>query len=366
MNTIRQAGFWIIGARSAVSLYIMNCVLCRRLRGNPCGQKMADLPADRLEPAPPFSYSGVDYFGPFSVKEGRKELKRWGVMFTCFASRAVHIETSNSLDTDAFINAYRRFVCRRGPVRTLRCDRGTNFIGGRNELQSAWDEMDHAKISAELLKDSCDWVVIEPNQVANASHFGGVWERMILSARNTLSSILLQHFTQLDDEGLRTFLTEVEATINSRPLTFLDTKSPDELEPLCPSQLLTLKSKVLLPPPGVFVKQDIYCRKRWRRIQYLANQFWTRWRSEFLPTLQARSKWHKEQRNLQINDIVVLIDESLPRCSWPLARVTQVYPSDDGLVRKVQIFVGKTRTTLERPVTKLIMLVPQDEEEPRD
>ena len=92
---------------------------------------MANLPQDRLEPAPPFTFCGVDYFGPWHIKEGRKELKRYGVLFTCLASRAIHLETAKSLETDSFINALRRFLARRGPVQLLRSDQGTNFVGAK-------------------------------------------------------------------------------------------------------------------------------------------------------------------------------------------------------------------------------------------
>jgi hypothetical protein len=207
---------------------------------------MADLPEDRLEPSPPFTFSAVDYFGPFLVKEGRKEMKRWGVLFTCMASRAIHIETANSLDTDSFLNAYHRFVCRRGPVRKLRSDRGSNFIGGKNELDAALDEMKHTKISPELLKENCDWVAFEMN-VPHASHMGGVWERKIGCARKVITALLVQYGDQLDDELLRTLLTEVELIVNSRPLTFLDTESPESMQPLTPNQLLTLKSSHAAP-----------------------------------------------------------------------------------------------------------------------
>jgi hypothetical protein len=90
---------------------------------------MADLPKERLEASPPFTYSAVDYFGPWYIKQGRKEIKRYGVLFTCMSSRAIHLEVSETLETDSFLNAYRRFVCRRGPIRQLRCDCGTNFVG---------------------------------------------------------------------------------------------------------------------------------------------------------------------------------------------------------------------------------------------
>ena len=130
---------------------------------------MADLPRDRLEPTPPFTYVAVDYFGPWTIKEGRRHLKRYGVLFTCMASRAIHIEVSHFLDTDSFLNAYSRFVGRRGPVRQLRCDQGTNFIGARNELQKALSEMDDSKIQRELVKENCDWFNFKTN-VPHASN----------------------------------------------------------------------------------------------------------------------------------------------------------------------------------------------------
>lgn len=143
-NEIRSASYWVIGGSSAVSNHIAQCVKCRKLRGTPQDQKMADLPEDRLEPAPPpFTFSTVYYFGPWYVKEGRRELKRYGVLFTCLSSRAIHLEVSNSLATDSFLNAYRRFVGRRGLVCQLRSDQGTNFIGAMNELQQAVKELNH-------------------------------------------------------------------------------------------------------------------------------------------------------------------------------------------------------------------------------
>ena len=131
---IRTLGFWIIRGRSAVARHLKQCVNCIKLRGSPCTQQMADLPTERMETTEPFICSGYDCFGPFFIKERRSEVKRWGIVFTCLSSRAVHIETLNSMTADSFINAYRRFVNRRGPIRKLMCDNGTNFIGGRGYL----------------------------------------------------------------------------------------------------------------------------------------------------------------------------------------------------------------------------------------
>ncbi|XP_006823753.1 uncharacterized protein LOC102809855 [Saccoglossus kowalevskii] len=319
LNEIRVNGYWILKSRVAVASCFWKCIPCKKLSGKPVIQKMSDLPEDRLAEHPPFTYSGVDYFGPFYTRVGRSDQKRWGVIFTCLTSRAVHIEVAYSLTTDSFLNAYRRFVCRRGTVRSLRCDRGSNFVGAKGELESALAELSNNQIQRELLKDGTDWIEFKFN-VPLASHMSGVWERLIKSVRTALSGILEKQSQQLDDE-LITFLTEAEAIVNSRPLTYLDMSSTDTGEPLTPSQLLTQKSKVILPLPGAFVPQDLYCRKRWRRVQYLANEFWRRWRLEYLPTLQLRQKWQDETLNLIKGDIVLVIEENTPRCQWPRAMV---------------------------------------------
>ena len=119
--------YWIIKANSAVRQPISWCVICRRIKSTLQDQKMADLPKDRLTPAPPFTYVGVDYFGPYVTKEGLKERKRYGALFTCLVSRAVHIEVAHSLDTDSFFHALRRFIARRAQVREIRSDNGNQF-----------------------------------------------------------------------------------------------------------------------------------------------------------------------------------------------------------------------------------------------
>ncbi|XP_043196899.1 uncharacterized protein LOC122381161 [Amphibalanus amphitrite] len=349
-----MSGYWIVKGRSAVGRHIKNCIKCRRLRGTPCSQKMADLPSERVDEAEPFTHSGVDCFGPFFVRERRSEVKRWGILFTCLSSRAIHLETLNSMTADAFINAYRRFTCRRGKVRALYHDRGTNFIGGRGHLEAALSEMDHDNIRRTLLKDNCDWVQFNPI-TPKASHMGGAWERQIRTVRSALSSLLQDLGQQLDDELLRTLLTEAEAVVNSRPLSCVSMNDTSVVEPITPDQLLTLKSKVVLPLPGKFCRPDIYGRQRWRRVQYLANQFWQRWRREFLPSLQERRKWHHPEPNISQDDIVIVVDEDTPRNRWPLARVVDAHTGADGLVRSVRVRIGNSE--YDRPVHKLILLV---------
>ena len=363
MNAIRSQGLWVVGLGNMVSSVIHKCVVCRRYRSAPLGQKMGNLPEDRLEPGPAFTHVGVDYFGPFFITERRREIKRYGVLFTCLTSRAIHLETAPSLDTDAFINALRRFLSIRGPMRTLRCDQGSNFVGGINQLQNAISLVDNEAVKQFLLENSCDYLFNPPH----ASHQGGVWERQIRSVRSVLNVLLGSNGHQLDDDGLRTLMYEVANIVNSRPLSAVG--DPSSPIPLSPNMLLTMKSNVVLPPPGEFCDSDVYSRKRWRRVQHLANAFWERWKKEFVIQLQQRKKWTQSQRNLQIGDIVLLIDESLPRCQWKLGKVTEVFPGSDKLVRKVKLVVGNPNLqskgnqlkTLERPIHKLILVLENEQ-----
>jgi hypothetical protein len=324
---------------------------------------MADLPRERMETTPPFTYCGMDCFGPFYVKDGRREVKRYGLLFTCLCSRAVHIEVLDDMTTDAFINALRALIALRGNVRQLRSDQGTNFVGARREFLEGVKEMDQ-----ECLKKlGCEFVMNPPS----ASHMGGAWERQIRTIRSVLTSILDQASQRLDSSSLRTYLYEVMAIINSRPLTAHLLSDPAGPQPLTPNHILTMKSSIVLPPPGDFVKEDLYLRKRWRKVQHLANEFWSRWKKEYMLNLQERQKWHKTRRNAQVNDIVIVQDDNAPRNEWKLAKITEVYPGEDGHVRKLRLLISESalddqgkrltkQTYLERPIHKTVTLLEAD------
>lgn len=363
MNELRARGYWIIGCSRAVSSCIHRCVTCRRLRGRSLTQKMADLPIERLEATPPFTHCAQDCFGPFIVKEGRRELKRYGLIITCMASRAIHLELLDDMTTDAYINGLRCFIAIRGPVQTMRCDQGSNFVGAAKELQEALKEIKEEQLRKIFEKNQCQFIMNSPH----SSHMGGCWERHIRTIRSILTTMSYQHTGRLDTSTLRTFLYEAMAIINSRPLTPQDLSDPQSV-PLTPNHLIMMKSKVFLTPPGNFVREDVYTRKRWRRAQFLAQEFWRRWKKEYLMTLQSRQKWHREERNIREGDIVILKDDDRVRGDWRLGRVVDVIVDEDKLVRRVKLLmadsalsaVGKrlTRPTiLERPIHKLTLLL---------
>ena len=247
-------------------------------------------------------------------------------------SRAIHIEMLDDLTTNAFIKSLRSFIAIRGNVRQIKCDQGSNFIGTRHKFVDALKEMDQTRLK-EL---GCEFIMNTPS----SSHMGGVWERQIRTIRSVLTSTLDQSDGRLDTASLRTFLYEVMAILNSRPLTTEYLNDPLGPEPLTPNHILTMKSTVILPPPGQFIKEDLYLRKRWRRVQFLANEFWTRWKKEYLLNLQHRQKWSKDRRNARINDIVILQDDIVPRNQWKLANVTEVYPGQDGRVRRFKLLIS--------------------------
>ena len=187
-----------------------------------------------------------------------------------FYSRAVHLETLNYMETDSFINVLRRFINRCGKVRELCSDKGTDFFGAKNELT---DELNYDRIHDYLLKNDCDWIEFNMN-TPKSSHMGGIWERLIRTVRSVLAGLLQELGTQLDDESLLTLFTEAENVINSRPLvvTSEDLSDAESPAPLTPNQLLTMKSTVVLSPPGNFERPDLYSPKRWRRVHLPRNK----------------------------------------------------------------------------------------------
>jgi hypothetical protein len=199
-------------------------------------QKMADLPPERTEMAPPFMNTGLDCFGPFLVKQGRSEVKPYGLIFTCLASRAVHLEVLEDMTTDAFICGLRRFIAIRGNVKSIHCDRGTNFVGAAGELRKARQEMSQDKIVEQMVERNCNFSFNPPS----ASHFGGVWERLIHTVRQVLSGLLLEHGDRLTSDTLSTLFYKVAGIINNRPLCVNQLGDPNACEPLTPNHLLTL------------------------------------------------------------------------------------------------------------------------------
>ena len=229
---------------------------------------MAPLPEARVTVgSQPFEATGVDYFGPVVVKVNRTKPKRWIALFTCLATRAVHIEIVFSLLSSSFLQAFFRFrSCHGNSVRTLHSDNATTFHGADATLKLALQRLEEEGFGKKLLNQGVDWKFNAPL----ASHQGGSWERLIHSVKKVLLGIPALHTTTPTDETLQTYLKEAEGIINHRPLTKLN-GDPEELLALTPSMILT-GSLAPPAPVDVFYTAD-QLRNDWRYTQIAAQQF---------------------------------------------------------------------------------------------
>ena len=352
-----RASYWITNGRTAIKSVLRKCFFCRVRRAVRMYPYMADLPACRVAyNQPPFTNCGIDPFGPLYVKQGRKRLKRWGVIFTCLTVRCIHLEIVEASDTDSFINAFRRFTNRRGCPETVYSDCGTNLTGAVNELQEFKSALKKDVITKAAAEMKITWEFNPPA----APHMGGAWERLIRSVKAVMSGLMKDRV--LTDPQLNTLFTEVESIVNSRPLTHIS-DDVNDLQALTPNHILFGLHRnwgYVAETSG----DDITSRKKWRQVQALRNLFWDQWKKQYLPTLTQRRKWKEKIPNLKPGALVLLDDDTPKRRSWPLARVTKVLPGDDGIVRVAEILTKDGSYT--RPVTRLLRLeddieVPQGE-----
>jgi len=303
---------------------------------------MSPLPLARIASFErPFTYVGVDYFGPMMVTVGRHKEKRWGVLFTCLTLRAVHIEVSNSLDTNSCVMALRNFIARRGTPKEIYSDNGTNF---KATAKIIGEELKNVNFPIFQQKfDRIQWKFNPPS----APHMGGAWERLVRSVKAVLHKLCLSE--KFYDDGLRSSLCEVEFILNARPLTFVSLDAADD-EALTPNHILLGSADGI----KVFSDDDSDLRTRWRKIQAFADRFWHRWVREYSPDLLRRGKWYTKQPPIKVGDVVVVVDEALPRNCWPKGVITEVITAGDGQVRRATI---KTQNSLMvRPAAKIAVL----------
>ncbi|XP_062704072.1 uncharacterized protein LOC134286474 [Aedes albopictus] len=341
----------ILKIRSQVKKYTMSCVKCRELRAKPTVPQMGILPPARTTPhVYPFTCTGIDYFGPLSVKVGRRVEKRWVVLFTCMTSRAVHLEVVPSLDTNSCLMAIRCFMSVRGLPQCIMTDNGTNFTGADQELRTLVKSLDQPQIEESLSVRGVQWKFIPPG----APHFGGCWERLVRSVKTALGAMLRdRHPTDL---VLRTALCEAMNTVNNRPLTHV-ADDPLDPEPLTPNMLLLGRNNVIQFDHD-FDERDLDCRAAYKHSQIYADRFWRKWVAAYRPELIRSRKWPDNRRyhEYKVGDIVMLVDETLHRGNWPKGVVEKTYRGPDGKIRTVEIRTAKSR--YKRPVSKVVLLQP--------
>lgn len=349
-----RSKYWIIRLKSAVSAVVRKCVVCIKDKAKATQQLMGQLPAPRVTPQRAFSNSGIDYAGPIEIRmskgRGCKSSKGYICIFVCMSTRAIHLEAVSDLTAQAFIAAFRRFVARRGQCRHIWSDNATNFVGANKELMEMFNNRKTGvavEITELLANDGIKWHFIPPR----APNFGGLWEAGVRSVKRHLTRI--NGSTKLTFEEMTTLLTQIEACLNSRPLSRLD-DSIDSLTALTPGHFLV--GEPLIGVPDDKLDQENTNRlTRWQLIQNRMQDFWKRWKSDYLNTLQQRYKWQQTQPSPGLGDIVIIKDNELPPTKWLLGKIVEVHPGSDNLVRVVTVQC-KGNHYLKRPLSKVIPL----------
>ncbi|KXJ83155.1 hypothetical protein RP20_CCG008086 [Aedes albopictus] len=352
LTAIREE-FWPPRGRKLVQSVVRNCFRCIRLNPVPAQQQIGQLPAQRVIPSRPFSVTGIDYAGPLYLRPIHKRAapaKAYLCLFVCFSTKAVHLELVGDLSTQAFLCSLRRFISRRGRPAHIHTDNGKNFEGAKNELAELFsrfqDQSQQNEIATFCSDEGITWHLTPPK----APHFGGLWEAAVKVAKKHLYRQLGS--SRLSFEDMCTILMQIEAIMNSRPLLPM-TEDPNDLAALTPAHFLIGSSLHALPDPDVRSIPTSRLQHH-QQLQQHVQQFWTRWRQEYLQELQKDTRlW---QRNEQIvpGRMVILVDEMQPTIRWPLARIESVLPGNDHLVRVVTL--RTTRGIITRPITKICLL----------
>lgn len=350
LQTIISQQYWIIGSRQVIRSRLRLCIACYKTRPRNSQPFMGDIPKCRLQQVKPFMITGVDYAGPIMLRSSttRRNVpsQAYICLFVCMTTKALHLEVVSDLSSETFLMAFCRFISRRGPVEQMHSDCGTNFVGAAKLFQSV-DQFTHSK----EFQDKCQTYLMSRNiswhfNPPSAPHFGGLWEAGVKSVKTLLYRTL--GLQRLKYEELATLLSRIEATLNSRPLG-AKSSDPSDFEALTPSHFLTLMSSTAQVEPNL-VNVPLSHFQRWRIFKDIHSHFWKRWQTEYLQTLQNRTKWIAHNPNLKIHDLVLIREPTAPLL-WKLGRIIQLH---DGIARVATVHTATG--ILKRPVVKLCPL----------
>ncbi|XP_043207007.1 uncharacterized protein LOC122373228 [Amphibalanus amphitrite] len=330
LTTLRRE-YWIVGARRASKRVKRACVACQRQDAAALNAPVAPLPALRASKAPPFSVTGVDFCGPLFCPSRQKV---YICLFTCGVTRAIHLELVDSMSLSDFLLAFRRFCARRGMPSFIYSDNACTFRSAAASLLS------------EFGPASPEWKFIAPR----AAWWGGWWERLVRTVKSALKKTLGR--SVLSKVELETLLHEVEAAVNSRPLTFVSDDF-DAAHPLTPSHFLSggvAGARVPVVDDSAEVTASSLAERELQR-QDLLSRFWDVWQADYLKNLPHSVRKFKSRGRLQIGSVVLIREDNVPRLSWLMGVVQRLHPSSDGVVRSAD--VRTTRGVRTRPVQRL-------------
>ncbi|XP_041675372.1 uncharacterized protein LOC121530409 [Drosophila eugracilis] len=352
-----RSKYWIPKLKNLVKAVVNPCKICTIYKKRLQTQLMGDLPKDRVSFSRPFTYTGIDYAGPFEIKNytGRACLitKGYVCVFVCFSTKAIHLEPTSDLTAEKFLAAFARFVARRGCPRRIHSDNGKTFVGAASLLSRDFLQAVKESVTDVHSHQGLDWRFIPPG----APHMGGLWEAGVKSFKTLFyKATATRKYTF---EELATLLAKIEACLNSRPLSPMS-EDPSDLLALTPGHFLIGGPLLSTAEPEIKGEAKSIIN-RWQHLKAQHQQFSARWKEEYLKELHKRNKWQFPTRNIKIDDMVVVKEDNLPSNEWRLGRIVSVFPGADGRVRVAE--VRTARGTIKRPVHKVILL-PMESKEP--
>ena len=359
LTTLRDR-FWVLRGRETVKKIIRHCIVCRRFDAAPCKPPpFADLPSTRVSDDPPFTHVGIDFAGPFYVKENANNdcTKVYVCLLTCASTRAVHLELTRGLGVKDFLLGFRRFASRRGLPATLQSDNAKTFKSSSKEIRKlvrspeVWRYLTNNQISWNFIVEKAPW-------------WGGYWERLVRSVKSPLKKAIGRSTLMYDE--LHTLLTEVEGLINARPLTYVYDDEESISYPLTPSDLIYGRRISTTPNCQYYEITSTYesLTKRLKHHRHLLGQFTRQWRNEYLTSLREHATKNAKRDNdnigVKVGDIVILKNDTVRRSFWKLAKLEELHPGRDGKVRAATVKVtganGNSIQRLRRPIQHVIPL----------
>ena len=360
-----RRNYWVPQGRQTVKKTLKECRTCRRHQGQHYNMPpMPDLPSERVNRSPPFTYTVVDYFGPLYCTDRPGEGKVWVLLFTCLAIRAIHLELAMDLTADQFLQVLRRFISRRGTPKELLSDNAPHFRVADEVLTTAWSSAVNAdQVKTYIATTGIAWRFIP----AHDPWMGGVYERTVGQVKQCLRKTL--GTARLTSTQLHTILTEAEAIVNTRPLLYV---TPDEKHPtLSPADFLQSHTSLgLLSPPSDDQDPDFQpsttrsttaadLLNAWKKGQKLLNSFWATWKTAYLTSLREthRARLTRPSATVPtpcIGDVVQVHDQT-SRGSWKLGRITDLTNSRDGQIRSAQVQLAN-KNFINRPLSALYPL----------
>ncbi|XP_039312876.1 uncharacterized protein LOC113004888 [Solenopsis invicta] len=307
----------------------------------------------RVQVSRPFINCGVDYCGSFYVRDrvrrNAKKYKTYVAIFVCMSTKAVHIELVEDLTAESFIAALKRFTARRGKIKNIYSDNGRNFVGAVRILQETLGDEDFKRVVQEFVtSDRINWHFIP----ARSPHQGGIWEAAVRSMKLHLKRTIGEACLTVAE--MTTFLVQAEAILNSRPLTPLS-DDPNDMRALTPGHFL-IGEHLQGYPEQDLRKVPVNRMARWQHTEQVRQHLWSRWQREYLNTCQQRGKWQADpSRSFTVGQLVMLKETDSIPLKWVLARIVEIHPGADGIVRVV--VVRTARGTYKRAITNIAPLI---------